>query len=102
MLRGESLRSIAMDWNERGVKSVGGGTWQGSMIRWVLMSPRSAGLKDHRGEVVGGLRGRRSSTAPLMISARAAEATRAVDRQLRQATRRPAGCAATLQAARGT
>jgi hypothetical protein len=27
-----------MDWNERGVKTVGGGTWQGSMIRRVLMS----------------------------------------------------------------
>jgi hypothetical protein len=45
VLRGESLRSIAMDWNKRGVKTVGGGTWQGSMIRRVLMSPRIAGLK---------------------------------------------------------
>jgi hypothetical protein len=25
VLKGESLRSIAMDWNERGVKTVGGG-----------------------------------------------------------------------------
>ena len=53
MLRGESLRSIAMNWNERGVKTVGGGIWQGSMIRRVLMSPRIAGLKEHRGEIVG-------------------------------------------------
>ena len=53
VLRGESLRSIAMDWNERGVKTVGGGTWQGSMIRRVLMSPRIADLKEHRGEIVG-------------------------------------------------
>jgi site-specific DNA recombinase len=53
VLRGESLRSIAMDWNERGIKTVGGGTWQGSMIRRVLMSPRIAGLKEHRGEIVG-------------------------------------------------
>jgi hypothetical protein len=52
-LRGESLRSIAIDWNERGVKTVGGGMWQGSMIRRVLMSPRIAGLKEHRGEIVG-------------------------------------------------
>ena len=42
-----------MDWNERGVKTVGGGKWQGSMIRRVLMSPRIAGLKEHRGEIVG-------------------------------------------------
>jgi Recombinase len=53
VLRGESLRSIAMDWNERGIKTVGGVTWQGSMIRRVLMSPRIAGLKEHRGEIVG-------------------------------------------------
>ena len=42
-----------MDWNERGIKTVGGVTWQGSMIRRVLMSPRIAGLKEHRGEIVG-------------------------------------------------
>jgi DNA invertase Pin-like site-specific DNA recombinase len=30
-----------------------GKTWQGSMIRRVLMSPRIAGLKEHRGEIVG-------------------------------------------------
>ena len=53
VLRGESLRSIAMDWNERGVETVGGGKWQGSMIRRVLMSPRIAGLREHRGEIVG-------------------------------------------------
>jgi site-specific DNA recombinase len=53
VLRGESLRSIVMDWNERGVKTVGSGKWQGSMIRRVLMSPRIAGLKEHRGEIVG-------------------------------------------------
>jgi hypothetical protein len=53
VLRGEGLRSIAMDWNERGVKIVGGSTWQGSVIRRVLMSPRIAGLKEHRGEIVG-------------------------------------------------
>jgi site-specific DNA recombinase len=69
VLRGESLRSIAMDWNKRGIKPVGGNStkvkdkrtderkgaalWHGSMIRRVLMSPRIAGLKEHRGEIVG-------------------------------------------------
>jgi site-specific DNA recombinase len=53
VLSGESLRSIAMDWNERGVKTVVSGTWRGSIIRRVLMSPRIAGLKEHRGEIVG-------------------------------------------------
>jgi site-specific DNA recombinase len=65
VLRGESLRSIAMDWNKRGINPVGGNStkaedkradqrkvaalWHGSMIRRVLMSPRIAGLKEHRG-----------------------------------------------------
>jgi site-specific DNA recombinase len=69
VLRGESLRRIAMDWNERGIKPAGGNStkpedkrvderkgaalWHGSMIRRVLMSPRIAGLKEHRGEIVG-------------------------------------------------
>jgi hypothetical protein len=67
VLRGESLRRITMDWNERCVKTVGGGTWQGSMIRRVLMSPRIAGLKEHRGEIVARPSGQRSLTAPNMI-----------------------------------
>jgi hypothetical protein len=69
VLRGESLRSIAMDWNDRGIKPTGGNStraedkradqrdgaapWHRSMIRRVLMSPRITGLKEHRGEIVG-------------------------------------------------
>jgi DNA invertase Pin-like site-specific DNA recombinase len=69
VLRGESLRSIAMDWNRRGIKTVGGNStkpkgeradrdrgarlWHGSMIRRVLISPRIAGLRERNGEVVG-------------------------------------------------
>jgi site-specific DNA recombinase len=53
VLKGESLRSISMDWNRRGVKTVGGGRWQGSMIRRALISPRIAGLREHHGEIVG-------------------------------------------------
>ena len=68
MLRGESLRSIAMDWNKRGIKTVGASStkpkdgrtdqdrsarvWHGSMIRRVLVSPRIAGLREHHGEVI--------------------------------------------------
>jgi site-specific DNA recombinase len=67
VLRGESLRSIAMDWNERGIKTLGGRKWQGSLIRRVLMSPRIAGLKDHRGEIVGEATWPEISSAPPMI-----------------------------------
>jgi site-specific DNA recombinase len=61
VLRGESLRSIAFDFNERGIKPAGGkrngnckiDKWQGSTLRRVLISPRIAGLREHNGEVVG-------------------------------------------------
>jgi DNA invertase Pin-like site-specific DNA recombinase len=61
VLRGESLRSIAFDFNKRGIKPAGGkkngkskiDKWQGSTLRRVLISPRIAGLREHHGEVVG-------------------------------------------------
>jgi site-specific DNA recombinase len=53
VLRGESIRSIAFDFNDRGIKPVAGGRWVGSTLRRVLVSPRIAGLREHNGEVVG-------------------------------------------------
>jgi site-specific DNA recombinase len=53
VLRGESIRSIAFDFNDRGIRAVGGGRWAGSTLRRVLVSPRIAGLREHNGEVVG-------------------------------------------------
>ena len=53
VLRGESIRSIAFDFNDRGIKPVAGGRWAGSTLRRVLVSPRIAGLRQHNGEVVG-------------------------------------------------
>jgi hypothetical protein len=58
-LGGESLRSIAFDFNKRGIKPAGGtkngeskiDKWQGSILRRVLLSPRIAGRT--YGEVVG-------------------------------------------------
>ena len=42
VLRGESIRSIAFDFNDRGIKPVGGGRWVGSTLRRMLVSPRIA------------------------------------------------------------
>jgi len=61
VLSGESLRSIAFDFNKRGIKPAGGkkngeskiDKWQGSTLRRVLLSPRIASLREHNGEVVG-------------------------------------------------
>jgi Recombinase len=43
VLRGESIRSIAFDFNDRGIKPVGGGRWVGSTLR------RMPGIAQDRG-----------------------------------------------------
>jgi DNA invertase Pin-like site-specific DNA recombinase len=50
---GASLRSITDDWNERGVPTRDGGIWRPTSIRNILTAPRIAGLRVHRGQVVG-------------------------------------------------
>ncbi len=52
-LAGESLRSLASWLDQEGVRTVGGGPWRTNVIRLQLMSPRIAGLRSHRGKVVG-------------------------------------------------
>ncbi len=53
MLAGESARSIAIWLNESGVASVSGKPWSTTTVRAIVTSPRIAGLREHRGEVVG-------------------------------------------------
>lgn len=53
ILRGISCRGIARDWNEREVKTPRGGSWAPQVIRKMLLAPRLAGLRQHRGAVVG-------------------------------------------------
>jgi site-specific DNA recombinase len=67
VLGGESIRSIAVDFNDRGIRAVGDGRWALSTLRRVPVSPRIAGLREHKGEVVGMRRGPRSSTTSRMI-----------------------------------
>jgi site-specific DNA recombinase len=52
-LAGESIRSIARDWNDRAVPSSSGREWTIVSLRQMLTGPRLAGLRVHRGEVVG-------------------------------------------------
>jgi DNA invertase Pin-like site-specific DNA recombinase len=52
-LAGESLRSIARDWNARGLRSAGSGEWSIVTLRTLLTGPRIAGLRVFRGEIVG-------------------------------------------------
>lgn len=54
VLSGRSLRQIARDWNDAGLRTRRtGGTWDGNSVRRVLDRPRNAALLEHRGEVVG-------------------------------------------------
>lgn len=52
-LAGESLRSIAVWLDDQGVTTVTGKAWNTTTLRGLLRSGRIAGLREHRGEVVG-------------------------------------------------
>ncbi len=54
-LAGESLRSLTIWLNDSGVPTVSGSPrgWRSPTVRGILMSARIAGLRVHRGEVVG-------------------------------------------------
>ncbi len=50
VLAGESLRSVAKDWNEQEVPTPHGGqVWTQSNLKRILVSPRIAGLREHKG-----------------------------------------------------
>ena len=52
-LAGESLRSLATWLDAEGIRTVNGGPWRTNVVRLQLTSPRIAGLKEHRGQIVG-------------------------------------------------
>jgi site-specific DNA recombinase len=54
ILAGDSLRGICLDWNGKPgqpprIKPPGGGRWTTRTLRRMLLSPRLAGYRDHRG-----------------------------------------------------
>lgn len=52
LLAGDSLRGIASDWNDRGIKSVRGHDWSVNVLRAMLMSARLSGQRSYHGEIV--------------------------------------------------
>jgi site-specific DNA recombinase len=50
---GESLRSLARWADGQDIRTVGGGPWRSPTLRALLASGRIAGLREHRGEVIG-------------------------------------------------
>jgi DNA invertase Pin-like site-specific DNA recombinase len=53
LLSGETLRAVTADLNVRLVPTITGTRWSSTTLREMVISPRLAGLRDHRGEVVG-------------------------------------------------
>jgi DNA invertase Pin-like site-specific DNA recombinase len=53
VLAGESVRSVALDLNRREILTTFGNRWTVTSLRLMLLRPRYAGLRVHRGAVVG-------------------------------------------------
>ncbi|CAM3110031.1 serine recombinase [Mycobacterium intermedium] len=52
VLAGRSLRSISIEWNQRGLLTTRGYQWTNLTLRKMLTNPLHAGLRAHRGKVV--------------------------------------------------
>lgn len=53
VLAGESITGIARRWNAAGIKPVHAEVWNSTLVRSVLTGRHQAGLRVHRGDVVG-------------------------------------------------
>lgn len=56
LLAGRSLRSMTADLNRRGLTTSTGARWRDDVVRSVLKRPRNAGLMEHQGRVLEGVR----------------------------------------------
>ena len=58
-LAGDSLRSLCLDLNERGVPTVDRHRWKSQTLKRMLISARISGQREHHGEIVanGGVAG---------------------------------------------
>src|SRR5215211_140380 len=51
IIDGDSLRGIAMDWNEQGIRTPTGRSWSNVTLRTMLLSPRLVGQRQHNGQL---------------------------------------------------
>ena len=72
VLAGESLRSVAADFNERGISTAAGGGWSIQTMRRMLVSARISGRREHHGEVVA------KAEWPAIITAKQSDRLRAM------------------------
>ena len=53
VIAGQSLRSLALEMNERGFRTVKGSKWASNYVRKMLLGPRLAGLRVYKGKILG-------------------------------------------------
>lgn len=53
LLAGEPMHAVIGDWDARGVTAVMGGSFTTTSLRRALLAPRTAGLRQHRGQILG-------------------------------------------------
>lgn len=53
LLAGASLRAVATEWQQREIKTSTGSDWEPNELKRMMIRPRNAGIRDHRGEEVG-------------------------------------------------
>jgi site-specific DNA recombinase len=53
VIEGKSLRSLALELNDRGVPTVKGKRWSSSHLGRMLVRSRLAGLREHKGKILG-------------------------------------------------
>ena len=63
VLTGKAVRSVASEWNARGVKSVTGAAWSATTVKRLLCAGRIVGWREHHGKLVA------EATWPAIISA---------------------------------
>ncbi|MCA1853423.1 MAG: recombinase family protein [Beggiatoa sp.] len=52
VLAGETIRGICREWTAKRVPTVSGGAWNPSVVKRILIAPRTAGLREHGGVIV--------------------------------------------------
>lgn len=53
VIHGQSLRSLALELNKRAMLTVKGKRWSSAHLGRMLVRPRLAGLREHRGKIIG-------------------------------------------------